>query len=1361
MAPSDILDIIKLTRLCIGDFENIPEKHIGSETSPKSTDIFMTLRSDSLDEAVDRVRSNEDIDLIFLDIDDYDLFELVMFVSRIRDIRPELPILVFSKGEDEMNDKAQQVLREGASWHYRKTRENLVDDIKKHVFSETEWDKIFTNYKTMQPIIGRGMGQRNDDAWPEERYIIKRLFAGNDVVQIFQINEGHSGSKIYTVRAEYQLKRILKIDSADRMRTIRQKQEQLVQPKLDRRIGQIFGKEVIARHYGGACFTLAGSDEDTITLDRFLLDQNQVVKESVDKFFEQLKESLGNLYAGRRATELRYWACLFSRVLPPYLTLEKATLIPHGEKSELSLSLEDLPHFVNIPENNVLKEICEDVRNGNNPEMSLHNFVLSELDLEKGIIYLHDNLNFEAPFAKGVTAKDNPVLRFKVILGESDRKKLSGQIFRNGKRISVKGCVTSTQETIFKNNMDEVAAEGKYSESNIFEIYEGKFVAPLDNIKYLLWEVGREDIIIPPPQVSPVVHGDLNTGNILVELGAGISVWLIDFTEAKPGHIYFDLAKLEVEFRTHVFFDIFNTVYNGSILSETEIAKFILLIEEALFLHDDDFVIFVEELKNYHAEWYSKVNNIFPSYFEMLLYFLFHLRKTAKSFGPESFENHYPVALFFHSISALKYANLNDSPWNPWSKRLAFYCSLVSGRKALDATNNKSPRVNNVYEELKEKSSFAIVRVGKGGSRKYLVQYNEHWKMYNFVGGKMGKDDQDIAAKTLTRELDEELGINVDIDYKIINMKGPIEKRQFSRRQDVFKDYRFYLFEVEFLPIHPSNEKEFYRFADAAFETDRENILVSLDEIQNQKTTSNEPISDTVEMLLREIGEITEESHYYFRMDFRMITEEVFVKQGKAELRGYLINPYGKSVRDIRLEIQPSELYGVDEKIIQIDYLKAGARKEIFFSVSTKANQASLKIKVSYVQYPHETGIHQNFERIVNFVYPIPNPYVIGTPIMNESESMFFGRDDIFAYVANWLKTRKKALAFYGKQRVGKTSVLHQIARGKVAKQIREDRAQPIFPVFIDILRTAGRNTNDFFEFLKRTISKELKRNYSEFPKKMENPYGDFDNFIDNLMNELPENGILLLMMDEFDQIRDSIESGVLNRDILRYLNSLMKSRDRLRFVLAGIPRLDDMDEYFSKPFFAISENREVKSLYKEDMIKLVRNPVANKVEYDDEVVEGIWKATRGYPHFVQYICHEIIVRLNNECRTERKVAIEDYFTVIRSVIDEDYHFSFLVEGCTNEEMVVLSSLAKEMDSSGEYILKPNESLIEKLSLAICQSGFPITEEIVRNVLGKMEKNYLVTRSEKTVNEYRFDFDLLRQWISKRYPLHSFNNEIL
>jgi len=203
-----------------------------------------------------------------------------------------------------------------------------------------------------------------------------------------------------------------------------------------------------------------------------------------------------------------------------------------------------------------------------------------------------------------------------------------------------------------------------------------RFIAPLKNLRGLLWEIGYEDVIIPVPQISPMLHGDLHTNNILIEIDDEVLVWLIDFNDAKSGHIYFDLAKLEVGFRRHVFYELFNKLIDENILDETSVIQLAMLIENALLqVTEEKFEDFIGSLRNYQSDWYEKIYTRFPIYFENLLYFLYRIRTVARSYNPDRFKYHYPVAVFFHSLASLKYEDTEDDPWYPWGKRLSLYCA--------------------------------------------------------------------------------------------------------------------------------------------------------------------------------------------------------------------------------------------------------------------------------------------------------------------------------------------------------------------------------------------------------------------------------------------------------------------------------------------------------------------------------------------------------------------------------------------------------------------------------------------------------------------------------------------------------------
>ena len=1385
--------VMKLKTLCVGGhFSQLPE-----QTQPLQfpwnvldhTDDFKFLTGIAYDKALDLILQDRDIDLVFVDADYDSLSELTMFITQVQEIRPKLPVIIFTSGAD---DKMRYLMRSGVSWQFTKHSSaigRLAEQIQRYVFSPVSWDEVFEQYASdnVKPRIEPGLSYADLEMLnknPEERYIIKRLFANSDVVQIFRMDEGLSGSRIYTVKPAHQLRRILKIDVADHLEAVREKQERLIQPRLNRRIGQIQGKLIRGQHMAGTCYTLAGSNRDAITLAQFLQDQNRVRKELIDKILEQLRVSLDQLYAGSSDTELRYWAPLYSRVLPTYLTLADAQLVePDETDADFVFLADELTTLSAVPGNQTLRAINEAVLHGAQPEVILGNFEVAELDTQHGVLYLHDDLVARYPVSTLVRGKNHPILRFKVILKESEREMLTHPVFRRGKRICVRGRVTDTQDTILGRSMAEVTGEDFDFKSQKFELGAGRFISPITNVRCLLWEIGREDMIVPIPQVSPVVHGDLNTSNILVEVGDDVPVWLIDFSDARPGHIYFDLAKLEVEFRTHIFYRLFKEMVDEGMWDMDTATKFALLVENLLLqAADDRFEDFVAALRDYQPEWYDSLYTHFPLYSENLLYFLFSLRRIAWTHSSERFKYHYPVAVFFQSISVLKYEGLGSEPWHPWAKRLALCCAAVSGKQAIEAVER--PReVADVLNVLRQRSAFSLITVGSGEERKFLLQWNDNWGMFNLIGGKIDneKGDRDSFARAIQRELLEELGLKSPKDYRIVRELRPLLKRQFSRREFVFKDYEFRVFKIEFLPRHPATREEYNRFAQR-LSPDRENLLVTRAEIERLRTESGRPISETTRMILQDLGEITafEEDEIFAQLDFQLDDSNLIVSRGRAQLVIRLLNPqFGSLVENVTVEVLPSGEYetDVDSALIQIDALDAGEEAPLEIWLQPREKEATVHLRATYYDVRgHE--FRQLFDAKVRFetqersLFHINNPYVVGKPLTPASEALYMGREDVFTWIEENLigKTQPHTLILYGQRRMGKTSTLYQLVGGKRGQTIREYPGYPIFPVYIDLQRLAGSDTPEFFARLSHEIVRALnKRNIAvsvpESWSENGSIYNAFDAFLDRVEESLPENGLLVLIMDELEQLQVSVENGRLNDHIFPYLRSLMQHRSRLTFILAGTNQL--VEDYWSI-IFHVGISREIISLNRDETEELIREPVSPMIQYDDLAVDRIWLATQGHPYFSQLICHRLISDTNLEGRKSKTITIANVRETINQIIDgDDSHLQHLWNESAHEEQYVLAALAGTHELS--------EESVARVEIASRLREMPLNEEALHMALKRLELRRLVTRQpvERQIQRrlaqpgawqptlvskdyaYTISFDLLRVWVVRKHPLGS------
>ena len=1136
--------IMKLKTICVGESFSLTggdpedETRFPDNVLSHSAD-FQFIPLPDFPSALTAVRSDQEIDLVFIDADAHPLTSVTMFVTQLREIRPRLPLIVFSAQTD---DGMRYLLRSGATWHYLKSAPqlgNLAEDLNTHIFMPVRWEDIFEYYARdeVKPRIEPGIGLDDLEALrqnPEEQYIIKRLFANSDVVQIFRMDEGFSGSRIYTVKPRHQLKRILKIGTIDAMEAVQQKQETLIQPRLFQQVGQIRGKVVSAQHLAGACYSLAGSSQDAMTLSQFLQDHNRVRRELLDKILSQLHDSLKELYNGSTETELRYWAPLYARVLPPTLIIESAVWVEDGqEEAPFLLDSQDIATISAVPSSKTLKEIFTAVRSDDHPEVLLRGFEVAEVNSREGILYLQDTLVERYPPDPILQKKEHPILRFKIHLQPSQHDLLNHPVFRRGKKVAIRGLVSDTLETILARQIGDITGDDYKFGADFFDLASANFLSPLENLRFLLWEVGREDMIVPSPVVAPVLHGDLNAGNILVEANADVPLWLIDFSDARAGHVYFDLAKLEVEFRTHVFYKLFHEMVVEKLWDADTTTKFILLVENLLLRHaESSFEAFTASLRDYQSDWYDDLYSQFPLYFENLLYFLYSLRQVARTLDPERFQQHYPVAVFFQSIAVLKYKNLMDQSQKLWARRMALCCALVYGKEAV-AQSKRPQDITRLLGHLRQRSALALITVGKDEDKKYLMQWNKNWGRFNLVGGRIKNQhgDRDSFARALQRKLNEELGIKSPKDYHIVRERQPVVRQQFSRRQHIFKDYEFRVFEIELLPRHPRNEEEFNHF-EKRFSPGAENVLITPAEINHLRTIHGRPVSETTRIVLQVVGEIESKSvqDQATTLAFHLDELRPLVTRGRAQISGSLVNTgFGKLIENILVEVLPRPGYAIEPQsaMFHIPQLDAGYDYPLEIGVQPREQDTKLTLRITYYD-TRGNEFQQIIEHPIQFrtqvfsLFQLDNPYIVGKPLSPGNEAMFVGRENVFTWIASRLLGPEKtnSLIITGQPRVGKTSLLLQLTNGSLGKVIRSHAPSLFLPIYLNVQDLDVRHDGELFARLSQTISRTLRNRGMAVPAPDIWPtnsqgYRLFDQYLDKVENALPEDGKLILILDE------------------------------------------------------------------------------------------------------------------------------------------------------------------------------------------------------------------------------------------------------
>jgi GAF domain-containing protein len=383
--------------------------------------------------------------------------------------------------------------------------------------------------------------------------------------------------------------------------------------------------------------------------------------------------------------------------------------------------------------------------------------------------------------------------------------------------------------------------------------------------------------------------------------------------------------------------------------------------------------------------------------------------------------------------------------------------------------------------------------------------------------------------------------------------------------------------------------------------------------------------------------------------------------------------------------------------------------------------------------------------------HEVRNPYVAGRPL-DPGSPVFVGREEIFRWIQSNLPShaQKNVLVLHGGWHTGKTSILRQLQAGPLGQRLRERRERPIFPVFIDLQGIPDTGTNLFLLTVAEYIASALKEYDVICSSPVEAdfelaPYRAFDRFLKQVDHLLAQraNGLLVIMLDEFEKLDGYVQAGRIDAEIFSYLRSVMQHRPLVTFILAGRHRLDEMTPTYRNMVFNVALHKEVGFLSSQEAEHLIRSPIEpSAVSYGNKVVERILKLTGNHPYFIQQLCYNCIDRLNQQQQGYQ--VTEEY---LNWALHEALIHNSLLDYLWNEEITeddrrVLKALAHLSDDEDVWVTIPQ---------LIGQGG--LAEESGSKSLEKLEKQQLIIRDrppEQQQDRYRYGIDMLRLWIRRR-----------
>lgn len=357
--------------------------------------------------------------------------------------------------------------------------------------------------------------------------------------------------------------------------------------------------------------------------------------------------------------------------------------------------------------------------------------------------------------------------------------------------------------------------------------------------------------------------------------------------------------------------------------------------------------------------------------------------------------------------------------------------------------------------------------------------------------------------------------------------------------------------------------------------------------------------------------------------------------------------------------------------------------------------------------------------------------------------TIFRGRADIIKRIEeHWSADRNiSALILYGQRRIGKTSILYDMAR-----RIESN----ILLVYVSMQDVGAVSHTGQLLF---GFALKIHHSVKKISRPSETDYTDigagstaFKVLLDKLAPSMTGQKRLVLAIDEFEVIEERIKEKRIDADILPYLRSLIQEYNWFGVIFAGLHTLEEMGRDYQSAFYGQAEYIRVSFLKKEDAFDLIAYPKPPRIalEYSQGLLDELYRLTAGQPYLIQRLCWELVNLWNNrfhqeEVKTPRTLSVEDLpdVTTLEFFKSAEYYFDGVWSNITEEERILMRIIAKRQE--GTWTLdelaetaKTNPSL-EKFST-------------LKETLELLKRHDVILEESGSV---RFAAELMRRWVAE------------
>jgi hypothetical protein len=401
------------------------------------------------------------------------------------------------------------------------------------------------------------------------------------------------------------------------------------------------------------------------------------------------------------------------------------------------------------------------------------------------------------------------------------------------------------------------------------------------------------------------------------------------------------------------------------------------------------------------------------------------------------------------------------------------------------------------------------------------------------------------------------------------------------------------------------------------------------------------------------------------------------------------IRNVGEGMADgLELEVFPVEgNYEVEERhrVYAIDILadKTPVQREVFIQPTIDVNESldlTVVLRYNTLKEKNKTAKLANDTRTV-WLYPetqfvrVAQPYNIGEP----ATTWFYGRQNLLESMADNLRRglhHDTSMIVYGLKRAGKTSVLKRFIEHTLRKR---GLSEAYLPIYADLLKDSRaqkvKTDGDFLYFLMEIIAEALPYQVRQAQLSFSlpsfrndfrsNAFGAFSFLLEEILEAI-ESRRLLIALDEFSALQNRVKqsNGVesLTEEMFGFLSNIIQSTSQLTLIFTGTYILlemmrehaFDLAKICSPHMVGFLDETSARQLVMEPVMRDENNPEKGWLKYDPRVVNRIVTVTNCHPYLIQYLCMQLVNRMNR--LKHNTVNLNDIDSIVDEVISRPMH---------------------------------------------------------------------------------------------------------